>query len=173
MKSMVLIRPETSADIPAIYEVNRRAFGRPGEAQVLDGLRERGELSVSLVAEVDGQVVGHIAFSPMRVENENKPEGAWGLAPMAVSPEMQGRGIGLKLIAAGLEACREGGAEIVLVLGHPEYYPRAGFEKASVYGISSEFAVPDEVFMVQELAAGALQKYRGTAYYSPLFRSVT
>ena len=170
---MVLIRSETPSDIPAIFEVNQRAFERPGEAQVVDGLRERGELRVSLVAEVDGKVVGHIAFSPMRLETENKPEGAFGLAPMAVLPKYQGTGIGLKLIAAGLDACREAGAEIVIVLGHPNYYPRAGFERASLHGISSEFNVPDDVFMVQELTPGALGKYRGVAYYSPLFRSVT
>ncbi len=170
---MVLIRSEKPSDIPAIFEVNQSAFDRPGEAQVVDGLRERGELRVSLVAEVDGKVVGHIAFSPMRLETENKPEGAFGLAPMAVLPKYQGTGIGLKLIAAGLDACREAGAEIVIVLGHPEYYPRAGFERASLYGISSEFDVRDEVFMAQELTPGALERYSGVAYYSPLFRSVT
>jgi putative acetyltransferase len=170
---MVTIRSEKPSDIPAIFEVNQSAFDQPGEAMVVDGLRERGELRVSLVAEVDGKVVGHIAFSPMRVETENKPEGAFGLAPMAVEPKYQGTGIGLKLIAAGLEACREAGAEIVIVLGHPEYYPRAGFERASLHGISSEFDVRDEVFMVQELTPGALEKYSGVAYYSPLFRSVT
>jgi len=170
---MVKIRPETLSDIPAIFEVNLRAFGRPGEAQLVDALRERGELRVSLVAEVEGQVIGHIAFSPMRVDIENKTDGAFGLAPLAVLPEYQRTGIGLKLIAAGLDACRHSGVEIVIVLGHPNYYPRAGFQRASLYGISSEYDVSDDVFMALELTPGAMDNYRGTAYYSPLFRSMT
>lgn len=170
---MVLIRSEIPADVPAIRAVNIKAFGQPGESALVDELRSARELSVSLVAELDGKVAGHIAFSPMKVDQQPENGLALGLGPMAVLPEVQKQGIGMRLVEAGLDACRLQGAEIVVVLGHPWFYPKAGFEPASRSGIRCEYDVPDEAFMVLELVPGTLKKYSGVVYYHPAFAKVT
>ena len=170
---MLTIRPEKPENHTQIAEVNTHAFFRPDEADLVDALRSDGKLVVSLIAVMDEMVVGHIAFSPVSLDQMGKSSGAVGLGPMAVLPTYQKQGIGLKLIAAGLDACRNAGYEIVVVLGHAGYYPRAGFGPASAYGISCEFDVPDEVFMVKELAPGKLNQYRGVVRYQPAFRAAS
>jgi putative acetyltransferase len=166
---MVVIRQEKPEDIAAIRHVNEQAFGRPAEADLVDALRTRGKVTLSLVAVQDDRVVGHILFSPVMIESEGKVFAAVGLAPMAVLPELQRQGIGSLLVKRGLELCREAGHECVVVLGHPEYYPRFGFVPASKYGIKCEYDVPDAVFMAIELREGALQGRAGTAKYQPEF----
>ena len=164
---MIKINHETPEDIEAIWQINKQAFDRPEEADLVNRLRQAGALTISLVAVVEGSTVGHIAFSPMRIERHPEPCKVIGLAPLAVLPEFQRQGIGLQLTLAGLEACTQAGYDIAIVLGHPEFYPRAGFERASVHGIFCGFEVPDEVYMVKELKAGMLSKYGGkTAYHS-------
>jgi putative acetyltransferase len=170
---VLTIRPEKPEDYQQIAEVNTHAFFRPDEADLVDTLRSDGKLVVSLVAVMGERVVGQIAFSPVRLDQMGKPSGAVGLGPMAVLPTHQNQGIGLELIKAGLDACRDAGYEVVVVLGHPGYYPKAGFAPASAYGISCEFDVPDEVFMALELEPGKLDHYRGAACYQPAFRSVS
>ena len=170
---MITFRPESPEDIAAIAEVNRQAFGQPGEADLVDELRAVGALSLSMVAEADGKVVGHVAFSPMRLDQQPDTPRALGLGPMAVLPEYQNQGIGLGLLQAGLDACRQQGAEIVLVLGHPKFYPRAGFEVASGFGIRCEYNAPEEAFMAIELVAGSIAQYAGVAHYHPAFGKVT
>jgi putative acetyltransferase len=166
---MVLIRSELPTDIPAIGEVNREAFGQLDEAALVDELRTADALSISLVAELNSKVIGHIAFSPLSLERQLEGELALGLGPMAVLPGFQNQGIGLKLLEAGLDACRQEGAQIVIVLGHPWFYPKAGFEPASKNEILCEYDVPDEAFMVFEIVPGALQNYAGVARYHPAF----
>lgn len=167
------IRTEQPDDLAAIYQVNLAAFGQPGEARLVDLLREQGALAVSLVAEEEGEVVGQIAFSPVTLERQPEGASAAGLGPMAVLPEHQRKGIGLALIRAGLEACREAGFDLVVVLGHPNYYPKAGFESSAQFDITCKWDVPEEVFMVQALKEGALTQYGGVVHYHPAFDGVT
>ena len=168
----ILIRDETPDDVEAVRRVNDAAFGRDGEGRLVDELRRQGAAVISLVAELDGQIVGHILFSPVTIDGALRPEGILGLAPMAVLPEHQRHGIGGRLIRTGLDRCREVGAALVVVLGHPVYYPRFGFVPAPPLGVTCEYPVPDEVFMVQELEPGALDGRRGLMRYHPAFAAV-
>jgi putative acetyltransferase len=158
---MLTIRPETPKNAAAIRRVNIEAFGQKEEAEIIEKLRSRGMLRISLVAAQDGEIIGHIAFSPVTVESEHSSSGAMALAPMSVLPAYQRKGIGSQLIYAGLEECRSLGHEIVVVLGHPDYYPRFGFTPAKPKGVNCEFQVPDEAWMILELKEGALAGRRG------------
>lgn len=169
---MIAVRSETTEDHKSIRRVIELAFGRRNEADLVDALRVNAGLHISLVALVDEQVVGHISFSPMSVESENETFTAIGLAPLSVLPEYQDQGIGSQLVREGVKECRRLGHYIVFVLGHPTYYPRFGFAPASLKGLRSEYDVPDEVFMVQELSDGALRGRRGLAKYRPEFGDV-
>jgi putative acetyltransferase len=169
---MLIVRTETEADYVAVRRVNERAFGRPDEAALVDALRKTARPQVSLVAELGGQIVGHIFFSPVTIESEASAFTALGLAPMAVLPEFQNQGIGSLLVRRGLEECQSINHDVVVVVGHPNYYPRFGFVPARQKGLSCEYDVPDEVFMVAELKAGALAGRKGLVKYSPEFGSV-
>lgn len=162
------IRPESPADIDAVRAVHKAAFPTPAEAGLVDRLRTNGKAEVSLVAEAEGQIVGHILFSPVTISG---PTGdvatGLGLAPLAVLPELQSRGIGSRLTREGLDACRGGGYSFVVVLGHPAYYPRFGFERADNRGISNEYGA-DDAFMVLELQPGSLPT-QGLAKYAAEF----
>jgi len=130
-------------------------------------LAAAGAVLLSLVAEVDGAVVGHILFSPVTIETEASTKSAVGLAPMAVLPGHQRQGIGARLIERGLQELRRQGHTAVVVLGHPGYYPRFGFERASRFGLRCQFDCPDEAFMALELQPGALAEVRGLVRYRP------
>ena len=134
----------------------------------MDALRAAGHATVSLVAETDGQIVGHILFSPVSVVGAASGKTGLGLAPVAVLPGHQCRGIGSDLIRQGLAFCRDEGYGFVVVLGHPEYYPRFGFRRASQAGLANEYGA-DEAFMVLELAPGGLPP-AGLVQYGPEFR---
>ncbi len=123
------IRCETAADYEAIFSINSRAFKSDGEARLVSALREQGAFdpNLSLVAEKEGHLVGHILFTPVEIGGEAETVKALGLGPIAVLPEYQRQGIGSKLIEEGLSACRRYEHKIVFVVGHPEYYPRFGF----------------------------------------------
>ncbi len=169
---MLIIRAETQADYPAVRQVNEYAFSRVNEADLVDALRRNAEPQISLVAELDGQVVGHIFFSPVLIESEASKFTALGLAPMAVLPEFQNQAIGSELVRRGLDECRSIGHDVVVVLGHPEYYPRFGFVPAKQKGLRCEYTVPDEAFMAVELREGALAGREGVVKYRPEFSSV-
>lgn len=162
---MLTIRTEQPGDIDAIRRVHEAAFPTPDEARLVDALRAMGQLLISLVADDGGDVTGHIAFSPVRVGNEG---GGVGLAPLAVLPARQGRGIGSRLIREGLEICKHNGYGFVVVLGHPLYYPRFGFVRASTHGLGNEYGAA-EAFMVQELRPNGLPKAGGLVRYGPAF----
>jgi putative acetyltransferase len=165
----MIIRAEKSEDRDAIHRVNELAFGRPNEAELVDALRANASPTISLVAVVGEQLAGHIFFSPVTVESDGGGFTAMGLAPMAVLPEYQNQGIGSRLVREGLRECHRLGHNIVVVLGHPKYYPRFGFAPASLKGLRSEYDVPDEVFMVSELVQGALGGRRGLVKYREEF----
>ncbi len=166
------IRAERAGDIGDIRQVNLSAFGTATEADLVDALREQARPIVSLVAEDDGAIVGHILFSPVTLSSDPDLR-IIGLAPMAVVPDRQRRGVGSALARAGVAACREEGYDAVIVLGHPEYYPRFGFVAASRFGLRSEYDVPDDVFMAMELKPGALQgRGPGTIRYHRAFGNV-
>jgi putative acetyltransferase len=160
----VVVRRERPGDEEGIRYVNREAFGQPGEGQIVDALRLRSQRSISLVAVSSGEdVIGHILFTPVTLDRTALP--LMGLGPMSVLPVWQRRGTGSMLIAAGLDACHESGAVAVVVVGHASYYPRFGFVRASLHGLRCEYDVPDDVFMVKELAPGALAGHGGTVRY--------
>ncbi|MFC1971535.1 GNAT family N-acetyltransferase [Chloroflexota bacterium] len=166
---MLIIRPEIPEDIASISHVNEEAFGQKAEGNIVEKLRNRGVLTISLVAVQDNEIVGHIAFSPVIVESERLSFDTITLAPMAVLPEHQRQGIGSKLVLAGLKDCQRLGHEIVVVMGHPEYYPRFGFVPAKPEGVDCEFEVPDEAWMILELQQGALAERRGKVRFQPEF----
>lgn len=168
---MITIRNEKSGDFQDVYQVNELAFERKDEADLVERLRA-AEPHISLVAIKDGRIIGHIFFSEVTFEPENENLKAIGLAPMAVLPEFQDQGIGSQLVKQGLEECRNHGFELVVVLGHPEYYPRFGFTTAKEKGIDSEYDVPDEAFMILELKPKALNGKTGTIKYRPEFSGV-
>ena len=159
---LIEIRAERPEDIASIRDVNRRAFGQNQEADIVDALRRNGAALLSLVAILDGQVVGHIMYSPISVGIATT--GA-ALGPMAVLPEYQRQGIGGRLIEAGSQKLKEAGYPFIIVLGHALYYPRFGFKPASMYGILCEWEVPDEVFMLQVLHESKVAGVSGLAKY--------
>jgi putative acetyltransferase len=162
---LLIVRRERPEDIAAVRRVNECAFGRPNEANLVDTLHMGSKVILSLVAVEDGQIVGHILFSPVTIESGDRTFPAAGLGPMAVLPERQRCGIGSRLVKLGLEECRNAGYDCVVVLGHPEYYPRFGFVPASRYGIRSEYAVPDAAFMIFVFREEALRDRAGVAKY--------
>lgn len=155
---MVVIRDEKEEDIGQIRRVNELAFGQPGEAHLVDLLRDHGKVVSSLVA-VDGagNVLGHILFTRVQIEGVENAS-AVGLGPMAVLPEHQKHGIGSRMIEFALKRLPHLGVEAVVVVGHPEYYPRFGFVPASHYGLKCKYEVPEPAFMVLELRKGTLIK---------------
>ncbi|HEU4334620.1 MAG TPA: N-acetyltransferase [Candidatus Eisenbacteria bacterium] len=169
----VLIREETPEDIPAIHEVNEAAFGRPDEALLVDRLRANGAVLLSLVAIAGERVVGHILYSPVTLGERDAPLDGAGLGPMAVLPEDQRGGIGGRLVAEGTRRMRERGCPFIVVLGHPEYYPRFGFVPASRHGVRCQWEVPDEVFMILLLEPGRLGARTGPVRYRDEFSMVS
>ena len=167
---MTTIRLETPDDIPAIRLINERVFHVSAEAEIVDKIRDAGADTVSLVAEEEDRVVGYVLFSPATIEGRERCVPGMGLAPMAVLPEWQRQGIGSKLLERGLEILRGCSCPFVIVLGHPEYYPRFGFEPASKYGLKSHWEnVPDEAFMVLMFDAEAMEGVSGVARYRDEF----
>jgi putative acetyltransferase len=166
----IAIRREQVADTASVRQVNERAFGTPAEADLVDALRG-SDGSIALVATLDGRVVGHIMFTPVTLDDATAVPVA-GLAPMSVLPELQRTGIGTQLIRAGLAACREQGYAAIVVVGHPDYYPRFGFRPAHVYGLHCEFAVPPEAFVVAVLDPQILPHLSGVVRYRPEFAAV-
>jgi putative acetyltransferase len=165
----ITIREEQSNDVAAIRRVILEAFEGPVEAELVDKLRANGKFELSLVAEVDGQVVGYILFTGVHIEKATPSPRTLGIAPLAVLKEFQRKGVGSALMRASLERCREMGHDAIVVVGHPEYYPKFGFLPASRYGLRCEYEVPEDVFMALELRAESLLGVRGLVRYQPEF----
>jgi putative acetyltransferase len=168
------IRPETPEDIPAIFEVNFQAFAHYDEAHLVNTLREASIFNpqLSLVAVCGERIIGHILFPPLTIESPLASVPAVALAPLVVHPDYQGLGVGSTLIEEGLGACRRLGHRIVIVVGHPGYYPRYGFRSARAFGIIAPFHVADDVFMVLGLDPHALDGIRGTVRYPEAFDAI-
>lgn len=167
------IRAESENDVPRVAAVHRAAFGQPDEANFVDRLRATARPQVSLVALRGGALVGHIFFSPVAIEAAPADLCPMGLAPVGVLPAHQNAGVGDALVRAGLEACRALGAQAVVVLGHPAYYPRFGFLPARRFGLHCEYVAPDDdAFMALEILQGALAGVTGLVRYAPAFANL-
>jgi putative acetyltransferase len=163
----VIVREETPRDGPAVVRVVTAAFDRPDEANVVLDLQREGAVLLSLVAEVDRTVVGHVLFSRMWIDVGTTLVDAVALAPLSVVPEQQGIGVGTALVERGLEGLRALRERIVIVVGHPSYYPRFGFSTAAADALEAPF--PREVFMALALVPGALSGVRGRVVYPAAF----
>ena len=165
----LIIRCETTdaEEWLAIHSINEAAFGRPDEANLVDSLRSEGVILASVVAELEKRIVGHILFSRMSIETDGGSIPAAALAPMAVLPKHHRQGIGGHLIRHGLDLLKRRGEHIVIVLGHPDYYPRFGFSSGKARSLESSF--PSDALMAMELSPGALAGIRGTVRYPAAF----
>jgi putative acetyltransferase len=161
------IRQEFDADAAAVGQVVRQAFGRDDETKLVERLRTGGWTRAGLVAEWDGRVVGHVLFSDLAIVTPSGTRNALALAPLAVVPEFQSQGIGSRLVRRGLELCRRQGHTIVVVVGHPRYYPRFGFSAELAGRLESPYA--GESFMALELTPGALAGVTGRVEYPEPF----
>lgn len=170
---MIQIRPEKPQDTTAIRQIHEWAFGQPAEADLVDQLRIACPAQISLVAVKDDQLAGHILFTPAKIEyRDGSNVRGMGLAPLAVLPEFQRQGVGSSLMQAGLKELQLSGYPFVIVLGHPEYYSRFGFEPAYRHQISCEFTGDNpEAFMIHQLNHQELQSKEGIAHYHAVFSS--
>ena len=166
---MITIRSEQPQDVDGIRHVNAKAFGQSEEADLVDKLRRNCDDILSLVALEASIVVGHVLFSPAVLENEGETVVGSALAPVAVLPAYQKQGIGTALIQKGLHILTAAHCPFVIVLGHPEYYPRFGFEQARKNGIQCEWDVPDDAFMILMLDEQRIKIRSGMARYRPEF----
>ena len=164
---MILVRAETDSDHEAVRAVNVLAFERPDEADLVDRLRGDGSILASLVAVNREQLVGHILFTRLLVRTPRGDVNAVALAPMAVLPEHQRQHVGSTLVREGLRVLRDAGEQIVVVVGHPEFYPRFGFAAHLTRNLRSPFSGP--AFMALELRRGALEGIVGELRYPPAF----
>jgi putative acetyltransferase len=165
------VRPERPGDEDGIQGVVSAAFGQTAEADLVARLRDRGALAVSLVAEAAGELVGHVALSPVTVDG--RPGGGrWlGLAPLAVDPDRQRQGAGRRLVAAALDAAIGDGATLVFVLGDSRYYGALGFEEAARFGWRCTYDAPSAAFRVRLLGGSAGEDLppAGTVRYHEAF----
>lgn len=169
----MIIRSETMEDIQGIFEINQMAFGQKDEADLVNRIRGSSQYvdGLSLVAEMDDRIVGHILFSKISIDTHSGVFECLGLAPLAVLPEYQTKGIGSELVQAGLTKCVEMGYGLLIVLGHPKFYPKFGFFPASQLGICADFGVPipDEAFMACECIQGTWKFKSGVVRYPSTF----
>ena len=170
----IVLRQEKAENYSSIKKVNDLAFGQPDEGILVDKLRKNPAFikELSLVAELNGEIIGHILFFPIWIEEGQNRFRSLALAPMSVLPGFQNKGIGGQLVIKGLESSRNLGFKSVIVLGHSAYYPKFGFVVASRYEIKSPFDVPDEVFMAIELEPDGLKGVSGIVEYPKEFEEV-
>lgn len=166
----IRFRKEVKEDYKQVYEINKLAFGQDKESILIEKIRKGPNFvpELSLVAEKDNEIVGHILFSKMKIVGEIEYETLM-LAPLAVIPELQKQGIGGKLVKKGIEKAIELGFDSIIVVGHKDYYPRFGFQKASKWGIKCPFEVPDGAFMAIELTEKALENKAGVVQFPEEF----
>ncbi|MCT4601726.1 MAG: N-acetyltransferase [Marinifilum sp.] len=170
----VSIRPENKSDYSTISMVNDMAFGQEAEGILIEKLRKNKKFikELSLVACMGNEIVGHILFFPICIKNKNIEYNALALAPMSVIPELQGLGIGSRLVEKGLAKAKKLGHKSVIVLGHEKYYPKFGFKPTSKYNIKAPFDVNENAFMALELSKDALSHVEGTVEYPKEFSEI-
>jgi putative acetyltransferase len=167
---MLTVRSETDKDIPWVRIVHEHAFEQGVEVDIVDKIRGACPERLSFVAEAEDCVVGHILFTPAAIESGMKAVKGMALAPMAVLPERQREGVGTRLVKHGLGVLQDRSCPFVIVLGHPDYYPRFGFEPASRYGIRCQWeGVPDEAFMIIIFDEIVMKGIAGVARYRDEF----
>lgn len=168
---MITIRTEENRDRKLVGLIYKAAFGQATEADLVEALRKSCPERLALVAEENGQVVGHILFTPALITTDGGEKiSGMGLAPIAVTPDLQGQGIGSRLVKVGLAILREQHCPFVIVLGHPHYYPRFGFVPAQSLGIRCQWPeVPAEAFMILPLDPQAMDQVSGVASYRDEF----
>jgi putative acetyltransferase len=162
----LIIRESTSEDINTVLDIERRAFGYDKEAKLVSDLMldPSAVPRLSLLASIDGRCVGHILFTAATVTGVENTVTASILAPLAILPDMQGRGIGGKLVKEGLRLLKASRVDLVFVLGHPDYYPRFEFQAAGRLGLDAPYPIPEEhanAWMVQELTIGIIRTIKG------------
>jgi HAD superfamily hydrolase (TIGR01509 family) len=162
------LRLERLEDLPGIRRVEEAAFDRPAEADLVDLARRRGKSTLSMVAESDGDILAHVLFTPVRFDPAQPGRRGLGLGPIAVRPDMQRKGIGSRLMRAGLEAARRTGAGFVVLLGDPGYYARFGFKPSRAFGLTSDYGDGYE-FQVLPLRSDLLEGSGGRIRYIPEF----
>ena len=169
----IIIRQEMASDYEKVYEINKLAFNQENESKLIEKIRVSKNYvpELSLIAEIDDKIVGHILFSKIKIVGDSTYD-SLALAPMAVIPKYQKKGIGSKLVAKGLEKAKELGFKSIIVLGHKDYYPKFGFQRASKWDIKCPFDAPDEVFMAIELTEKSLDGKPGIVQYPDEFNEV-
>jgi putative acetyltransferase len=170
----LVVHPERPADFDAIRRTVQLAFGRLDEADLVERVRASDHYvpDLALVAERDGEIVGHVLFSYVELRRSDGSLAVLGLAPLAVRPDAQHQGVGLALVERGLALAQARGEPLVVVVGNPRYYHRFGFEPARPHGIEPPPpGIPDEVFMVK-LLAGQHGLHRGQIVYPPAFDGI-
>lgn len=165
---MIRIRAERPGEADAVRAIHLAAFPGWLEAALVDRLRSDGDTFVSLIAEADGELLGHVLFSAVRLDPPAIEVAGAALAPIAVLPPHQSRQVGSRLVLAGLEKCREAGLDFVVVLGAPRFYSRFGFRAAHHVGLDDPWD-GGHAFQALELKPGCLGGYRGMVRYAPAF----
>jgi len=167
----MIIRAETKDDYSLVQTLNEIAFGQPDEAELVSKLRQNPDYlpELSLVAEENNKIIGHILFTPAEIVNGEQHHKSLALAPMSVLPEQQNKGIGSTLVKAGFEKAKQLGFNSVIVLGHPDYYPRFGFLPAKQFGIHPPVEEWQAAFFAKELKDTALKNVSGEVKYLPEF----
>ncbi len=169
----IIIRAEKPEDISQIYDLNIRAFGQDAEANLVNTLRQNDAVILSVVAVDNNRIVGHILFSPASIDSAEDSYPVAALAPMAVAPEFQRKGIGSQMVEESLAQLRKAGYRSVVVLGHQDYYPRFGFTTAKTRNIEFPYDAPDEACMVLELEKGCLENISGMVRFQPEFDALS
>ena len=170
----IIIETETEGDYEQITRLHTIAFNGDREARLVEKLRKTPTYipELSLVAKYRNTIIGHILFYPIKINTYRKKCDSLALAPISVIPSFQNRKVGSRLIKKGLMKAQKLGFKSVLVVGHPEYYPRFGFEKASKHGISAPFDVPDNALFAIELEKDGLKNCSGTIEYPSEYTEV-
>lgn len=176
MMAKINLRTEQPGDHKAVFDLIQSAFQSAeysdhSEHFLVDRLRASKAFipDLSIVAETDGIIVGHILLTKIKINDEGNSYPSLALAPVSVLPQYQGLGIGGKLIQEAHDVARRLGHTSVVLLGHKDYYPRFGYKQASTFGISLPFEVPAENCMAIELVDGALENVSGIVEYAAAF----